>query len=39
MRTYKFTVKCASSLTKEFTCQAYTFTEARSLLADFAKNN
>lgn len=39
MRTYKFMVKCASNVMKEFTCQAYTFTEARSLLADFAKNN
>jgi hypothetical protein len=39
MRSYNFTVQCASGQVKEFTCQAANFREARALLIDFAKNN
>lgn len=39
MRSYNFTVQCASGQVKEFICQAANFREARSLMMDFIKNN
>jgi hypothetical protein len=39
LRTYKITVRAKSGQSKEFSCEAQNFVEARKLLAEFKEKN